>query len=63
MTFIAAQRKLTTASLHPTMEPTVLPAEIEQHPDLAGYLKLASRPEWLKVQVGKAPSQHSSSFR
>jgi hypothetical protein len=24
-------------------------SEIEQLPDLAGYLKLASRPEWMRV--------------
>jgi hypothetical protein len=26
-------------------------AQIEQLPDLAGYLKLASRPEWLSVRL------------
>jgi type IV secretory pathway TraG/TraD family ATPase VirD4 len=30
-------------------EPGVLPAELEQLPDLCGYLKLASSPAWLKV--------------
>jgi hypothetical protein len=29
----------------------VMPSEIEQLPDLTGYLKLASRPEWLKIQM------------
>jgi hypothetical protein len=29
----------------------VLPSEIEQLPDLTGYLKLASLPEWLTVTV------------
>jgi hypothetical protein len=52
VSFIAPQRKSTTTSLHHTMEPAVLPAEIEQLPDLAGYLKLASRPEWVRVRVG-----------
>jgi hypothetical protein len=33
------------------IETAVLPSEIEQLPDLVGYLKLASRPEWLKVQI------------
>jgi len=52
VTFIAARRKSTTTSLHHSTEPAVLPAEIEQLPDLAGYLKLASRPEWVRVRVG-----------
>jgi hypothetical protein len=30
----------------------VIPSEIEQLPDLTRYLKLASRPQWLKVQLG-----------
>ena len=49
---MAAHRKSTTASLHHATEPAVLPAEIEQLPDLTGYLKLASRPQWMKVGVG-----------
>ena len=49
---MAAQRKSTTTSLHHSTEPAVLPAEIEQLPDLSGYLKIASRPEWMKVKVG-----------
>jgi hypothetical protein len=52
VTFMAGQRKSTTTSLHHATEPAVLPAEIEQLPDLSGYLKLASRPEWVKVRVG-----------
>ena len=44
-------RTSTTTSLHHSMEPAVLPAEIEQLPDLSGYLKLASRPEWLKIKI------------
>jgi type IV secretory pathway TraG/TraD family ATPase VirD4 len=32
-------------------EPAVLGSEIEQLPDLAGYLKLASRPDWLQVRL------------
>jgi hypothetical protein len=51
MTFVAAQRKSTTTSLHHTTEPAVLPAEIGKLPDLSGYLKLASRPQWLRVQI------------
>jgi hypothetical protein len=30
-------------------EPAVLPAEIEQLPDLASYAKLASTPLWYRV--------------
>jgi hypothetical protein len=29
----------------------VLPAEIEQLPDLNGYLKFASQPAWLKIRL------------
>jgi hypothetical protein len=32
-------------------EPAVLPAEVEQLPDLAGYLKFASHPAWLLVRL------------
>jgi hypothetical protein len=44
----------TTRSEQLHTEPAVLAAEIEQLPDLAGYLKLTSRPAWARVQV--APS-------
>jgi len=32
-------------------EAAVLPAEVEQLPDLSGYLKFASHPAWLRVQL------------
>jgi type IV secretory pathway TraG/TraD family ATPase VirD4 len=32
-------------------EAAVLPAEVEQLPDLSGYLKFASRPAWLRVRL------------
>ena len=32
-------------------EPAVLPAELEQLPDLTGYLKTASSPAWLRVRL------------
>jgi hypothetical protein len=32
-------------------EAAVMPSELEQLPDLTGYLKLASSPAWLKVSV------------
>lgn len=34
-----------------TVEAAVMASEIEQLPDLAGYLKLASRPQWLQVAL------------
>jgi type IV secretory pathway TraG/TraD family ATPase VirD4 len=40
-----------TTSEHRTTESAVLPSEIEQLPDLAGYLKLASSPSWARVQI------------
>ncbi len=38
-------------SEHFNVEPAVLPAQIEQLPDLAGYLKQASKPEWQRVRL------------
>lgn len=38
-------------SEHYSLEPAVLPAQIEQLPDLAGYLKQASQPHWHRVRV------------
>jgi len=32
------------------IEDAVLPSEIEQLPDLSGYLKLATSPDWLRVE-------------
>jgi type IV secretory pathway TraG/TraD family ATPase VirD4 len=40
----------TVTELHVTEE-AVMASEIEQLPDLAGFLKLASRPEWLRVRL------------
>jgi type IV secretory pathway TraG/TraD family ATPase VirD4 len=34
-----------------TVEAAVMASEIEQLPDLAGYLKLASRPQWTQVRL------------
>jgi len=34
---------------HQATEPAVLPAQIEQLPDCAGYLKFASQPGWMRV--------------
>ena len=33
------------------VEPAVLPSQVEQLPDLAGYLKFASDPKWQKVRL------------
>jgi type IV secretory pathway TraG/TraD family ATPase VirD4 len=40
-----------TTSQQVAVEAAVLPSEIEQLPDLTGYLKGASRPEWLRVHL------------
>ncbi len=45
----------TSRSEHFSIEPAVMGSEIEQLPDLAGYLKLASRREWLRVQLAPPP--------
>ena len=49
--FFDKPRDSTTRSLQHVVELAVLPSEIEQLPDLVGYLKLASRPEWLYLQL------------
>ena len=41
----------TTTSEQRVVENAVLPSEIEQLPDLAGYLKLASSPAWQRVKI------------
>jgi hypothetical protein len=38
-------------SEHFNVEPAVLPSQIEQLPDLAGYLKQASDPRWHRVRL------------
>jgi hypothetical protein len=47
----------TTRSTHIALEYAVLDAEIEQLPDLEGYLKLASRPEWQRVRLRQPERQ------
>jgi len=44
-------RRSTTVSRQQILETAVLAAEIEQLPDLAGFLKTAASPVWLKVTV------------
>ena len=45
-----SQASRTTSEYHVT-EAAVLPSEIEQLPDLRGYLKIASQPSWLFVAL------------
>ena len=45
-----SQRSKTYSTQHVT-EAAVLPSEIEQLPDLHGFLKLASSPQWRRVQL------------
>jgi hypothetical protein len=35
------------------VEPAVMASEIEQLPDLSGYLRLASNPRWMRVNLGR----------
>ena len=42
----------TTVSEHISIEPAVMDSQIEQLPDLEGYLKLASMPHWQRVKLG-----------
>lgn len=49
--FSNAERSRTITEQYVTEE-AVMASEIEQLPDLTGYLKLASRPEWRKIQIG-----------
>jgi hypothetical protein len=38
-------------SQHFSIESAVLPSEVEQLPDLTGYLKYASEPTWQRVRL------------
>ncbi len=46
-------RRSTNVSEHHVMEAAVLPSELEQLPDLTGYLKTASSPAWLRVVLAR----------
>jgi type IV secretory pathway TraG/TraD family ATPase VirD4 len=48
--FKSAQRS-ENRTVQRVVEPAVLASEIEQLPDLAGFLKVASRPEWVSVSA------------
>ena len=47
-------RRSTNISEQLATEAAVLPSEIEQLPDLTGYLKLVSAPAWMKVSLPKS---------
>ena len=49
--FLDNPRDSVSTSRQHVVESAVLPSEIEQLPDLVGYLKLASRPEWLHLRL------------
>ena len=42
-----------TTSDHHITEEAVMASEIEQLPNLMGFLKVASRPEWRRVNVAR----------
>jgi type IV secretory pathway TraG/TraD family ATPase VirD4 len=56
-TAVSKSRRLTelvgsvTHAQHLSVEPAVLPSQVEQLPDLAGYLKFASDPTWQRVRL------------
>ncbi len=51
LSFRGARRSRNVSEQH-VIEAAVMASQIEQLPDLCGYLKLASSPAWLKVAVG-----------
>jgi type IV secretory pathway TraG/TraD family ATPase VirD4 len=54
-----ARRSRSTTDQHVT-EPAVMPSELEQLPDLCGYLKRASSPGWLKVEFSDAAARNAA---
>lgn len=53
--FFAADHRSVTKSTQHVTESAVLPSEIEQLPDLQGYLKFASKPSWTRVKLAPPP--------
>jgi type IV secretory pathway TraG/TraD family ATPase VirD4 len=47
----ASNHRSVSTSMHHVTESAVLASEIEQLPDLQGFLKFASTPEWRRVQL------------
>lgn len=45
-------------SEHRSVEPAILPSQVEQLPDLAGYLKYASDPRWQRVRLDARRAWH-----
>jgi type IV secretory pathway TraG/TraD family ATPase VirD4 len=48
---VRGARRSTSVSVQHVTEPAVLPSELEQLPDLGGYLKTAASPLWLRVSL------------
>jgi hypothetical protein len=46
-----------THSQHVSVEPALLPSQIEQLPDFVGYLKFASDPTWRRVQLSRTAAR------
>jgi Type IV secretion-system coupling protein DNA-binding domain len=46
----ASDHRFVTTSTHHVTESAVLPSEMDQLPDLQGFLKFASQPEWRRVK-------------
>jgi type IV secretory pathway TraG/TraD family ATPase VirD4 len=46
-------RRSTQSSVHYATEVALMPSQLEQLPDLTGYLKLASHASWQRVQIGR----------
>jgi hypothetical protein len=53
----------TTLSEHIGIEPAVLDSQIEQLPDLSGYLKFASVPDWQRVMLAAPNSSDDAHTR
>ncbi len=52
-----------TISEHVGIEPAVMDSEIEQLPDLNGFLKFASRPAWRRVSLAARPAADPDAVR
>lgn len=52
-----------THSEHLKVEPAVLPSQVEQLPDFAGYLKYASDPQWQRVRLDAKQAWQQSRLR
>jgi type IV secretory pathway TraG/TraD family ATPase VirD4 len=50
-------RRTVTCAEHLSVEAAVMASQIEQLPDLSGYLKLASAPEWRRVTLRALPRE------